>query len=271
MQLLNSIELIEPRHVYRTGTNPLLVHCSDLNYYISKYNRTNTVAYKLAAEYLSASFLRLWNLHVPPFNLIHIRDEDINATTGLGIIKIEQPCFGSLRINDAIEVSEYYNEINQAQYKKFTDKTEFLSIAFFDIWIGNDDRNINNFNLLISIEEDGQHFVPIDHGDCFHTLNHSHENYPLTEQESILISPILNKLFKVSELTNEAFLAQMKDSWYLCIERCKANLKNLLEDMPEAWLIPKEQFHDELNAFLFHKDWFETCFATFKEYILLNV
>lgn len=270
MELLNSIELIEPRHVYRTGTNPLLVHCSDLNYYISKYNRTNTIAYKLAAEYLSSSFLRLWNLRVPPFNLVHIRDEDLNAATGIGLIKIVQPCFGSMRLNDAIEVSEYYNELSQAQYRKFTDKTEFLSIGFFDIWIGNDDRNVNNFNLLISGEDDGQHFVPIDHGDCFHTLNHSLENYPLTEQESILTSPILNKLFKGSELNSEEFLAQLKESWYLCIERCKANLKELIDDIPEQWLIPKEEFYSELMVFLFDEGWFDTCFQTFREYILLN-
>ncbi|MBK8487010.1 MAG: hypothetical protein IPN31_00410 [Bacteroidetes bacterium] len=266
---LSSIELIERHHVLETGTRPLLVHCSDFNYYICKYNRTKTIAYKLATEYLAASFLKLWDLYIPPFNLIQIQNRHLNAETGIGIIKIDQPCFGSMRLKDAAEVSEYYNEISAAQSRKFADKTEFLTIAFFDIWISNDDRNINNYNMLIVNENDGQHFVPIDHGDCFHTVNHHLQNYPITEIDSILSSSILSKLYKASELRNEGFLAALIDRWYFCSESCKANLEDLIQEIPDEWLIPKEKYYEEINTYLFSEKWFETCIQTFREYIQL--
>ncbi len=91
--------------------------------------------------------------------------------------------------------------------RKLCNREDFLMIALFDIWLANDDRNHNNFNLLLNVSNDGMyHFHPIDHVNIF---NSSHLRYgiaELTEEDSIIKSDIAKVLFgssrKISELVD---------------------------------------------------------------------
>ncbi len=50
--VLESVKAIEQQ--YRTGEEPVLVMCSDMNAYICKYMRSSAAAYKLACELIGS-------------------------------------------------------------------------------------------------------------------------------------------------------------------------------------------------------------------------
>ena len=56
--MLESIKAIEQQ--FRTGEEPVLVMCSDMNMYVCKYMRTSASAYKLACEWIGSQMARAW-------------------------------------------------------------------------------------------------------------------------------------------------------------------------------------------------------------------
>jgi hypothetical protein len=65
-------------------------------------------------------------------------------------------------------------------------RVSFLMIALFDIWISNEDRTENNFNLLY--DADRKLFVPIDHTSIFNGNNLDKGPEQITINESIINS-----------------------------------------------------------------------------------
>lgn len=68
----------------------------------------------------------------------------------------------------------------------------------FDLWVANEDRNHNNYNLLLNPTESGYCLMPIDHERCF---NGSRTNIDrplvlLTEDQSLVASPLVQLLFR---------------------------------------------------------------------------
>jgi len=269
--LLQSIEEIEPHQVFNTGCKPLLVHCNDLEFYVCKYNTGHASAEKLLREYIAAAFLRTWNLLVPAFNLVRLKQEHLPPSLGVSIVNFECPCFGSLFNRNFKEVDVFLSEMSVSQRRRFTSPEEFLAIAFFDLWISNEDRHSGNYNLLLSANEEDWHFVPIDHESCFHTGNQQRENYTLSWEESLLSSALLTKLFKISTLTDQTFLAGLRSNWYLCSQSCKSLLPALLNNTPDKWLINKEKFHEDVVSFMFSEKWFEECWQTFLGHMQVTI
>lgn len=271
MQLLKSIEEVELHHVYNTGCRPLLVHCNDLEYYVCKYNNSFGSADRLLREYIAGSFLQRWNIPVPDFNLVQLQQEHIPSSLGIGRVNFDCPCFGSLYNRSYKEVDVFLSGMSDHQKRKFSFPENFLAIAFFDIWASNDDRHQINYNLLISSQQSGYIFVPIDHESCFHTGNQGRENYTLSWDESLLSSPLLTRLFKIPELTDQTFLAGLKSKWYLCSRSCKSSLHEILSSVPQEWLINPAGIEGEIISFMFSDEWFEECWKTFLEHIQVTI
>jgi len=268
---LASISAIEPQNVYDTGCKPILVHCSDLEFYVCKYNNLPGPGNKLAREYIVASFLKLWELRVPDFAIVRIDAAHLSNSLGIGKVNTDCPAFGSWYNRNLKEVDRYLAEMSPLQRRKFPDKWEFLAIAFFDLWVSNEDRNDNNYNLLISLEHDGYHFIPIDHASCFHTGTQDKPNYALSREESLLSSPILTKLFKPDQLGDEGFLKSLHEIWYLCSVSCELRLPEIINSLPNEWVSDKENLEQQLKNYIFKAGWFEECWQTFLEYIQMTL
>lgn len=261
--LLYSIEAVEPHQVFHTGCRPVLVLGSDLEYYVCKYQQTGTSSNLLAREYLAAQLLRLWQLPVPDFVLMHIQPEHLPASLGLGIVRHDVPAFGSRYHRDYKEVDAFLAVIPRGQRGQF-DSTGFLTIAFFDLWIGNDDRHPTNYNLLLAAGTSGYQFIPIDHNHVFHGGNQMREHHPLSFQESLLSSPLLRMLFKKGELSHgQRHLQALEKEWYLRHLRCKDALSAILASLPAEWRIDIAKTEAELQSFLFSDQWFEQCWQSF--------
>jgi hypothetical protein len=72
-------------------------------------------------------------------------------------------------------------------------KESFLKIGLFDIWMSNEDRHYENFNLLYNLKE--KRYVPIDHAMCFNSGNLDKAPSLIGNNESILTSPFVNRFF----------------------------------------------------------------------------
>jgi hypothetical protein len=260
---LQSIEQVEK--VFDTGDKPLLIHCTDLEFYVSKYNSTAGTANLLFREFMTASFLKLWALQVPDFAIVTLQPHH-NPTNGR-YINNAMPCFGSMYNNEYRELDAFINEVSQAQRGRFNNTFDLLKITLFDYWVSNEDRNHNNYNLMLKMEDKSYQFIPIDGGAVFHTGNQNRENHTLSIEESLISSPLFQNLIIAETSFNAEIIANLKEIYYFYIQRCKSQLQNIINDVPEEWQISKPAEAINLDIFLFNPNWIEECWTTFLEHL----
>ncbi len=246
------------------------VLCSDVNDYVCKYAR-NTPASGLFSEYLAAEFLRIWRLKVPDFSIVYIKAEHLPVELVGNTIQPRfflSPCFGSRHNDYGKEIDPSIGVLRDDAkiINKIKNKEDLLSIALFDLWMANEDRNHNNYNLLLNSDPE-YYFVPIDHEKCFNTNSHSRQRslVLLTEEETILNTDLAKLIFKNTKgLSNQ--IDDLIVNYYLWVAECQKRLENTINAMPEQWGIAKTDKIALLNSSLFHENWITECKETFKDY-----
>lgn len=260
--MLYSIQTIKT--VYQTGDLPVLVECNDLNDYVCKHSRGQRSAYKLFAEWICHCLLEDLGVAVAPKTLVQIKDEHVLGTVDCQMAFFRNvPSFGTVHLKEVVE----WNQFNLKDTKLLVNVDDLLTIAFCDLWLANEDRNFNNFNLLFHSTENGYEIVPIDHGACFNSLSFK-LSQPLTslcENESLIDTEVFCNLVKPR-------LKKMKDAnefierLYLCIPDLEKNYDEHVLAIPPEWNIPSE-YIEALKANLFHKDWLNETKTTFLSFI----
>jgi len=271
MQTLYTIE--EAHKMFPTrGSSPLLVTCNDLQDWVCKYDRAPL---RLLNELLAAKFAELWEIKTPKTALIRVKKKHvpINKFPSIQPYLLEKECFGSLYLPNTIDVNNslvpsFRDPIFR---KKLNNKQDFLKIALFDIWLANEDRNHNNFNLLLYASPEQLNFLyAIDHVDIF---NSSYLNYgitDITEEDSIIKTEIAKILFG-----NERKLTEIVDDlikkFYLCTAECYNNLDEILDLIPESWGINKRELRRKIVRNLFVPDWTSKCIENFRRFIQISI
>jgi hypothetical protein len=264
-QYQKSIEQI--RKVFDTqGSMPVQVLCDDFQDYICKYVE-GIPAYKLFNEYVCACFAQLWELSVPDFAFVSISPHHVPIEILSNRTKkhfFEEICFG-MRWEQDVQDLTNATRISEKEYQK-VNKKDFLKIALFDIWLSNEDRNSNNYNLLYKIEANEIKWYVIDHSCCFNTGNLARGIEIITEEDSLISSVISSNLLKGDKKLSEIVQA-IEREFYLCIEKCKQNLTTILNHLPAGWGIP-QPYQKALNQ-LFKESWIKGVLQTFTHYIQL--
>lgn len=246
------------------------VLCSDVNEYVCKYSRNNPAS-GLFNEYLAAEFLRIWGLKVPDFSVVNIKAEHIPGEIVGTTIQPRfflSPCFGSRHNDFGKEIDPSIGVIRDDAkiIKKIKNKEDLLSIALFDLWMANEDRNHNNYNLLLNTDPE-YHFVPIDHEKCFNSnsLNAQRALVMLTEDETLLNTDLTKLIFQNTKgLANQ--IDDLIVNYYLWVAECQKSLENVITAIPEQWGIAKADKIALLNASLFQETWIAECETTFRDY-----
>jgi hypothetical protein len=262
MQTLKSIQTADK--LYNTGDRPVLVMCSDMQDYVCKYalggNATN-----LFCEYVAASFLRLWQLPVPDFTFVNVNYEHVKHF-GLPKHFFDKTCFGSKYSRFYQELTHFTDLPDIKKQKGYSENRDnLLKIALFDLWIANEDRNYNNLNLLIDVQ-DNYNFLPIDHGAIFNTRSLEWKISLLTENECLTDIPLIKLLFQNTDF-NRDYIQNLKEYFYLCTLECKKNFDEILKFVPLNWNIDLEVASHKINNELFNSNWEEKVIDTFLEYI----
>jgi len=260
-----------PEKVFETsGSQPILILGDDLNYYVCKYNRWGgTEAKKLFNEFIAGCFAQEWNLAIPRFCFERVDPSHVENIPLIQPSFFNSLCFGSLFNKKFSEIDEFYSEITSADKRKYVKKFDFLKIALFDIWLANEDRNFNNYNLLIDIDN-GNRFVPIDHDAIFNTGNLDKGLVLLSENETLINTNLAKKLFNRNELLNKEFLENFRNEYYICVDKCEKNVDNFLKLIPEDWKININEKQNLIKRQLFKKEWTDDCIYYFLKLIQLE-
>ena len=246
------------------------VLCDDVNEYVCKYSRNNPAS-SLFNEYLAAEFLKIWELKVPDFRLVNINQQHIPEqiiSTTVQPRFFQMPVFGSKYIDYAKEIDSSIIAIeNDKQIiRKIANKQDLLSIALFDLWMGNEDRSHNNYNLLLSTNPEFL-FMPIDHERCFNGNSVTLERgmVLLTEDETLLNTELCSLILKDYKGLS-ALVEEIATKYYLWVSDCEKSLENIINSMPDQWGIAKDDKIALLKFALFQQDWINECSITFKNY-----
>jgi len=171
LKTLNSISEIFAQHVIETSGRPLMVEASDLKTYLCKHTKERQ-ANVLFNEFIATSFLQLWGFTLPEMVFLKIKKEHITDEILSGWIQYSnfgKTCLGFEYLQFAQTLTEMDLGIqsNTTARQKLINKNDLLRIILFDIWLANEDRSPNNFNLLLNPESQGYRIIPID---TFHSF-----------------------------------------------------------------------------------------------------
>jgi len=268
MQNLYSIQTAD-KMFYTGGSRPVLLTCNDMNSYVCKYNTGNGAALRLMCEYISAIFLKLWGLNVPDFASVSVKREHIPSEYHINGYYFDTTCFGLQYSRTFAEVIDFTANISYQQRKAFPNRKDLLYLALFDIWLANEDRNQNNYNLLIDIENQ-RNFIPIDHEAIFNTRNMKIPICELTYEDSIISSPLFMNLFSNNDF-NKPTLKEIQDNFLTKVKHCKENTVELIEQLPPDWNINKMELETKLRNEIFDDNWLISSFNLFLEFLQRNI
>ncbi len=230
--------------VYQTGDRPILVLCADGYHYICKYKQPGYSANRLVNELIGSGFAKEWKI-ATPYNALIINDPIIWDNKGI-THDLEAPLWGSRKMESVFDLSD----INCSQIKpSFRSLYELLTIALFDLWMANEDRTCNNYNLLYDLKQ--EKIVSIDYGGIFNSGIMGYPIYQLNAQDSIIMSNLYDSLKragveKVSSALRFVFLKN--------VSHCKRISKELLDSIPTEWNIDALSYEAKLNE-LFDVSW----------------
>jgi predicted nucleic acid-binding protein len=139
----------------------------------------------------------------------------------------------------------------------------------FDIWIANEDRNHNNYNLLIDIE-DQRNLVPIDHEAIFNSRSLNSPIYELSYEDSLISSPLFTNLLSENDFS-KLILDEIKEIFYKKVGQCKDNSEEIIGRIPNDWRIIKKDLEIKLFNELFVDNWFISSFNLFLQFLQLNI
>jgi hypothetical protein len=266
MQTLQTIE--EIHKVFQTaGSSPLLVTCNDFRDWVCKYDKSPR---NLLNELIAKKFADEWNILTPEIAFIKVNKEHVPFEKYKIVPQLfDKECFGSLHLDSSKEIDlSLISLFKDATFKdKIANKTDFLKIALFDIWLANEDRNHNNFNLLLFANANKLNFFyAIDHVNIF---NSSYLNYgitEITEDDSIIKTEIAKILFN-NKKELALFVDNLIENFYLYTKECQNKLDEILDLTPSSWKINKNEVRSKILENIFTKEWNTNCVNTFKGFV----
>ena len=260
--LINSIQTADKK--FETQARPILIGCSDFNDYVCKYGSGSGNARRLLCEYLGAQYMRIWELPIPNFAFINVNPDHIPANFAIPKISFNQTCFG-LQYNRQYTELTRLNDLSIAQgFKKQSFKYVLLKIALFDCWLANEDRNSNNYNLMFDLQNDYQ-LIAIDHEGIFYTRIFDKPIYPLNDNDTILNSTFVQKLFHKKDL-NSSVIESLREYFYICVNNCEQNNNSILSCVPQNWQVEINLINQKKTE-IFSEEWKKETFNTFLVFV----
>lgn len=261
ISIIDSAKRIEQQ--FRTGEEPVLVMCSDVNIYVCKYMRSSAAAYKLACELIGARMAESWQLYTPDIALVRIK-----SLHWAGIShshSLSAPSIGSRWLDGVVDITPS----TYAKVPATVDTLEqLIRIALFDFWIANEDRNANNANLMYDVAHN--RLVSIDYGCILNTATFEYPLSQLTTTDTILWSDLFQHLVQGQEIvTIQAIADRLKEEFRQSIQRASVQVNRIIEEMPTEWNVPQGVVKEKLHQ-LFDERWTIEVWENFMECLIAN-
>jgi len=269
MTYLHSIEPIQK--VFYTQREPVLVRCNDWKYYVCKHSK-NAPCDSLFNEFLAARFLKVWGIYSLAPNFITIHEEHLPEKFYSGMLQpasLKHTLIGFPFIKNQKEITLLDSvSPNYSEKRKIVNPNQLVQIALFDLWLGNDDRNWNNYNLLMESKADGYHFIPIDHETIFNGNSLQYGQCIQTEQDSLIYTPLFESVVSKNLIRSKFHESEtVRKDFYLCVANCKTELDKILEEIPHDWNISIANKRELILKNIFTSEWQDEVFRNFLIYL----
>jgi hypothetical protein len=275
LKTLVSISEISREQIIETSRNPIRVEANDLNTYLCKHVK-EPIANILFNEFIAHFFLQTWNIIVPDAVFIEVKREHIMNEILSGLIQYEnfkKTCIGFEYLTYAQNLSEIDLGINKNRLGKqnLINKEDLLRILLFDIWVSNEDRNSNNYNLLLNPEKEGNRIIPIDHEFIFNSNSLERGVYQINDYDSLVTTSLFKSLFPKQNKKKIVILAdQIIEEFFNYVKDCSHTIDNVFQQVPNEWNIDK-QLKDKKLKQIFTDLWLKETVKTFKLFIERNI
>jgi hypothetical protein len=114
-------------------------------------------------------------------------------------------------------------------------------------------------------------FVPIDHVLCFNGNNLDKDPYLISDNDSILTTPLLSRFFsRPLQLNPNEVRLKLIESFRRDINLCYEALSDFLAHIPLDWNPDRDYLNSRLAVFFTH-DWIESCLELFTKLFTLNI
>ena len=254
MVSINQIEAIgSVLRIYQTGDRPVIILCADGYHYICKYKVPGISSYKLFYEFLGTVFAHSWGISVPPSAFIKNNTSIWIGEGGSLSHDPVAPLFGSRRLESVFDLSEFTAE---SIMRSNLSLSQLLTISLFDIWLANEDRTCNNYNLLYNLASDT--IVSIDYGGIFNSNVLDRPLFGLNVSDSILSSSLFNLL---RDYDLSLAISSLHNSFDKHVNSCFFSVTHLINSIPAEWGIDTVAVHKKLDE-LFDKNWINSCWTT---------
>lgn len=254
MEVLKVINIKE--EIRSEGHSPLRVLCQDYQEYFVKNTRSKTPPFEILNEFLCSQMLHKWQIPTPEAKLISVPESILTDDLSSNHHKryYQDLCFGSKAI-DAIDVSDIFVTIDIKSFNKLINPKDFCRIVLFDNWVHNDDRKPSNYNLILKPTGGKFEINAIDHAFVFESLGYSQfceVPYCPSATDHLLVSEI-GQLIKHYLKIDEAYIAQERDYFYLCLSQAEKEFTTFAEDLSNHFNIQMVEF-EKLYDSLFDED-----------------
>ena len=260
--ILSSVKTIDQQ--YQTGENPVLVLCSDKNAYICKCMYSSGSAYKLVCELIGTVMAHAWGINTPAPAFVKIHQHHwskflstrYNSATSFGTRSMENVVDITPSTYSGVPVTERLIK-------------ELMEIALFDCWIANEDRNINNANLMYDTER--SRFVSIDYGCVLNTATFEYPLSQLTSTDTILYSDLFHHLTKMKKSEEfSAIAGNLKQRYWHKIKHAQEEAGNVTSFIPGEWNVNPQLVNNKLMQ-LFERQWIDAVWDNFIELLQENI
>ena len=161
-------------------------------------------------------------------------------------------------MEDVCDLSEYNcNQVRRSQKAL----SQLLRIALFDLWLTNEDRTCNNYNLLYDLQLGN--IVSIDYGGIFNSGILNNAVYQLNPADSILSSNLYSRL---KPKMSDRLMDHIKSQYLRSIKKCKRITQMVLDSIPEEWNVEKYVIKNKLGE-VFVDGWISDTWGNFEQMI----
>jgi len=177
IETAHSIQFKSQKETYNRPVEAICKTGSGLDVYFIKYSRSGFEAHGLIAEIVCHFLAKRLNLETPDIAYVKIGNHPVpEHFQYANSLKEGKIAFGSRLIRSAEdELTKLEFIFSKHEFNRLEFPEHLLRIGLFDLWIGNNDRSVDNYNLFITRGKT-QKLVVFDHFEAFNKIaEHSFE------------------------------------------------------------------------------------------------
>lgn len=177
IKTVQSIQLKSQKETYNRPVEAICRSERGLDVYFVKYNRTASEIDGLIAEIVCHFLAKRLHLETPDIAYVEIGNHPIPENFQFSNhITQGKIAFGSKKAQNVVnELTQLDFVFSKHEFNRIEFPEHLLRIGLFDLWIGNNDRSAQNYNLFLTRGKT-QKLVVFDHFEAFnkiaeHSLN----------------------------------------------------------------------------------------------------